>query len=98
MTDVYIIDELTGEPWNFVYGVASKHSKSGVFSFARYDSDFWSGEEPKSFEEKDWETILYRAVKVMVHEIGHLFGVKHCVYFNCLMNGSNNEEENNSKP
>ena len=34
----------------------------------------------------------------MTHEIGHMFGIKHCVHFNCLMNGSNHEEENDSKP
>ena len=30
--------------------------------------------------------------------IGHLFGIKHCVYYDCLMNGSNCEEENKKKP
>ena len=24
----------------------------------------------------------------MVHEIGHMFGMKHCIYYNCTMNGS----------
>ncbi len=34
----------------------------------------------------------------MLHECGHLFGLKHCVHFNCLMNGSNHMEENLKKP
>ena len=25
----------------------------------------------------------------MVHEIAHMFGLKHCIYYECLMNGSN---------
>ena len=29
----------------------------------------------------------------MVHEIGHMFGIKHCVYYECTMNGSNSYDE-----
>lgn len=25
----------------------------------------------------------------MVHEIGHMFGLKHCIYYECILNGSN---------
>ena len=39
------------------------------------------------------DTVTYRACKVMVHEVCHMFGIKHCVYFHCLMNGSNHDEE-----
>jgi archaemetzincin len=28
-------------------------------------------------------------MKVLTHETGHLFGLAHCVYFHCVMNGSN---------
>jgi archaemetzincin len=34
----------------------------------------------------------------MVHEIGHMFAVTHCVYYRCLMNGYNNIEENYKNP
>lgn len=34
----------------------------------------------------------------MVHEIGHMFGLRHCIYFSCIMNGSNHSEENRDKP
>lgn len=37
-------------------------------------------------------------MKVMVHETGHMFGLKHCIYYSCIMNGSNHLEENNNKP
>ena len=97
MSDIYMVDDLTGEAWNFVFGVANQHIKAGVFSFARYDDNFWADTQGTAVV-TDWETILYRAVKVMVHEIGHMFGIKHCVYFECVMNGSNGEEENSRKP
>ena len=29
------------------------------------------------------------ACKVVCHEIGHLYGIRHCAFFECLMNGSN---------
>ena len=29
----------------------------------------------------------------MVHEIGHMFGIMHCIYYNCTMNGSNSYDE-----
>jgi archaemetzincin len=29
----------------------------------------------------------------MVHEIGHMFGIKHCVHYECSMNGSNSYSE-----
>ena len=29
----------------------------------------------------------------MLHETGHMFGIKHCIHFSCLMNGSNHMEE-----
>jgi len=29
----------------------------------------------------------------MAHELGHMFGLTHCVYYNCLMNGSMNGKE-----
>lgn len=34
----------------------------------------------------------------MFHEIGHLLGLKHCIYYKCIMNGSNNLSENLKKP
>ena len=33
----------------------------------------------------------------MLHEIGHMFGLRHCIYFDCCMNGSNHLEENNKR-
>ena len=31
----------------------------------------------------------------MVHEITHTFGIKHCIYYKCIMNGSNGSFETN---
>ena len=34
----------------------------------------------------------------MVHEIGHMFGLKHCVYYECILNGSNGDFESDRFP
>jgi archaemetzincin len=42
--------------------------------------------------------LLRRACKLLVHETAHMFGLKHCIFFNCLMNGSNRLEESDRWP
>ena len=34
----------------------------------------------------------------MVHEIGHMFGLEHCIYYSCLMNGANHLKETDLQP
>lgn len=51
----------------------------------------------ESSEETD-RLFLRRAIRVMCHEITHMFGVKHCVYHNCLILGSNCLEESDTHP
>lgn len=43
-------------------------------------------------------TLLKRTCLLMCHEISHMFGLSHCIYYHCLMNGSNNFEESDAKP
>lgn len=80
--------------WNFVFGYASLSERVGVYSFARYDPAF-HGQERGPHTGK---LILRRGVKVMAHEIGHMFGIEHCTYYSCLMNGTNHLEESDEKP
>ena len=89
------------EEWNFVFGLASISKRVGVFSFARYDPGFLAdvfGEDEGVPAEHVTELINYRSCRVMAHEIGHMFGLKHCIYYNCLMNGSNSNSESHRKP
>jgi archaemetzincin len=80
--------------WNFVFGQALPRERVGVFSFARYDSAFYG--EPRT---RDYGAlVLRRSCKVLAHETAHLFGLAHCIYFNCLMNGSNRLAESDRRP
>ena len=86
MMAVTMKDLYPGPGWNFVFGVARLKRRCGVFSFARYGV------------EDDKNLALLRALKVISHETGHAFGIKHCVHFHCLMNGSNSLGETDRAP
>jgi len=67
MKDLYPEGELS-----WVFGLANLITKRGIFSFARYDPAFYG-----IFEEDNADIVLLRAAKVMLHELGHMFGLKH---------------------
>jgi archaemetzincin len=79
--------------WNFVFGEASLNDRVGVYSFARYDPRFRGEGAPDRAR-----LMLRRSCKVLAHETGHMFGISHCIYFRCVMNGSNNLPEEDSQP
>lgn len=91
MIGIMLEDIYHNEHNNFVFGLGSGKSKTGVFSFARYDEGFYGGSE-------NFDLLEYRAVKVMIHEMCHMFGMAHCIFFHCLMNGSNHIDETDAKP
>jgi len=74
--------------FDFLFGEANLDLSVGIFSFARYSDDV-----PTSSAR-----FLRRCGMVLCHEVGHLFGIKHCVYASCLMNGSNHLEESETRP
>lgn len=84
MADLY-----PDESWNYVFGEASMHERVGVYSLARYDPTFWEEERGRNYR----DTMLQRADKVLVHETGHMFGLAHCIHFDCVMNGTNGLSE-----
>jgi len=82
--------------WNFVFGQARLYQRVGVFSFARHDPAFFtprarSQPPPKAL-------ILERSLGTLAHEICHMFGMDHCVFYNCLVAGSNHQEESDRHP
>ena len=90
-----LLDDLYPKPdWNFVFGLANIQQRVGVFSFARFDPAFWGENRPDNYE----NYLLYRSCNTLTHEICHTFGMLHCIYYNCLMNGSNSLKEQIKRP
>ena len=88
MSDLYSGD------MNFVFGVGSFDKRVGVYSLCRYFPEFWGIRRSPG----DEVIALRRACKVLNHETGHMFGLTHCVFYYCSMNGSNSLEETDSAP
>ncbi len=84
------MDDLYPSPlWNYVFGQASLTSRVGIYGFARYDPAFFGEKRPNDYG----QLILQRSCKVLAHETAHMFGLPHCIYYECLVNGSNNLSE-----
>ena len=79
-----------GEGWNFVFGQASLDDRVGVWSIYRNGNPDGDAAE--------YQLCLKRTIKTGTHEIGHMFSLKHCIYYECLMNGSNYRKEADSRP
>lgn len=78
------------DSWNFVFGLADMTNHCGVFSFARHAVQI---EGTDMTEEQRLLVTHRRSCSTMVHEIGHMFGLQHCIYYECTMNGSNGSFE-----
>lgn len=89
MTDLY-----PSADWNFVFGQASLRNRVGTYSFARYDPAFYGKRRGAGFP----ELLLRRSVRVLNHETGHMFGLWHCIFYSCTMNGSNHLAEDDRTP
>ncbi len=67
---------------SFVFGEASRERKIAVISIARLDPQFYG-------EAADSEKLTRRAIKEVIHELGHVFGLEHCDRADCVMWFSN---------
>ena len=76
--------------WSYVFGLASYTKCTAVASLFRISN----GEDDK----RNFTMSLERLNKISSHEISHMFSLKHCINAVCLMNGTNNLNETDSKP
>lgn len=95
-------DLYDGDSDLFIAGLSLPNNRVAAFSLFRYDP-YLKMDESNWFEytltvddqstDKSNErqrSILLRACRLLTHEICHLFGIAHCIFFACLMNGSGN--------
>jgi len=71
--------------WNYVFGLASYRDKVGVSSIYRLQDGELTSE--------NFNVCLSRLLKISSHEIGHMFGLHHCINADCVMNGSKSMSE-----
>ena len=72
---------------SFVFGQASFADRVGVWSLYRLD-DLGA----------NYDTFLQRTLKIAVHETGHMFRIRHCTKYECVMSGTNHLKETDSRP
>jgi archaemetzincin len=76
--------DLYGLGLNFVFGEALLDERAGIYSLHRYGTRR--------------QQLLLRSLKLSAHELGHMFGLKHCVFYRCVMNGVNSLREMDNSP
>ena len=85
----------------FVAGMAAGNQRVAMFSLRRYDpnlefsKEFWHEikEINKCNCDEQQYLLLQRSCRLLVHELGHLLGLAHCIYFDCCMNGAGHLQE-----
>lgn len=78
------------DTWNFVFGQASLEKRVGVWSLWRLERD--------GTKRVMSDLLLARTLKVSMHETGHMFSMRHCTKYECLMSGTNHLEETDRRP
>jgi len=71
---------------SFVFGQASMENRVGVWSLARLAS------------QADYDKFLRRTLKIAAHETGHMFSMRHCTKYECVMSGTNHLAETDRRP
>ena len=70
----------------FVFGEAQLSGKHSIVSVCRLHEEFYS-------EKTDENLLRERTIKEVFHELGHNFGLKHCIDWDCVMHSSTSIEE-----
>ena len=78
------------ETMNYVFGQASLEERVGVWSLYRLGRP--------DLDETNFKFTLLRTLKVATHETGHMFSLRHCTKYECVMNGMNSLNEADRHP
>jgi archaemetzincin len=70
----------------FIFGEAQYKGRYSIISACRLHEEFYTGIT-------DEELFKKRLLKEILHELGHNFGLIHCIDWDCVMHSSNSVEE-----
>ncbi len=74
----------------YIFGQAALNGRTGIASLYRLSNERY-GIEP------DDKLLLERFTKEVIHELGHTFGLVHCILPSCVMHSSNYVEDIDQK-
>lgn len=85
---------------DFCYELNSFKYWVSICSIARFDPNFIMEKKSENEEEKIklYFILLKRICKVVIKNISHMFGLKNCIFFSCIMNGFGSIKEFDSRP
>eukprot|EP00727_Mastigamoeba_balamuthi_P014723 m51a1_g9877 hypothetical protein (200) ;mRNA; r:1782-2945 len=94
------VDLYVGAGDEFTVGVGSMSEGLGLVSLYRYDPARFPPAPPQGEGEGEGAgvVLLRRAARAVAHEVCHMMGMGHCLYYRCLMNGSGCLAEDDSQP
>lgn len=90
--------------WEGIDECIKKDERVGMLSIAYMDPLHGMSEDEKQRansngrDAKNFETLIRRTSKRITHTFGHLFGMEHCIYYHCRMNGCLTAEEQENSP
>lgn len=70
----------------FIFGEAQLNGKHSILSVCRLHEEFYSGISNE-------DLLLERTIKEALHELGHCYGLRHCLDWDCVMHSSPGIEE-----
>lgn len=70
----------------FIFGEAQLNGKHALLSVCRLHEEFYSGISNDNL-------LLERTIKEFLHELGHCYGLRHCIDWDCVMHSSPGIEE-----
>lgn len=70
----------------FIFGEAQLNGKHALLSVCRLHEEFYSGISNDKL-------LLERTIKEALHELGHCYGLRHCIDWDCVMHSSPGIEE-----
>ena len=76
--------------FTFIFGEAQLNGNTAIISVFRLRGDAGGPTPPR-------QVVLKRLLKLSLHELGHTFGLKHCLEDGCLMQFSSNLEKLDQK-
>lgn len=94
---IYVPDPYKND---FCYELNSFKHKVGLISIYRFDPLYIIEDAPENENVKIqmYFILLKRVAKTVLKNVAHMFGLKNCIYFKCLMNGFGNMSEFDKRP